>query len=59
ETLSDPDELKKLLARFAVLYDLENNVSVDPIVSVLAGNSGSVGISADTLLSLSQLRAGG
>jgi hypothetical protein len=56
--LSDPDELKKLLARFAVLYDLENNTAVDPIVSVLAG-SGSVGISADTLLTLSQLRAGG
>lgn len=59
EKLSDPEELKKLLARFAVLYDLENNVGVDPIVSVLAGSGGTVGISADTLMTLSQLRAGG
>lgn len=59
EKLSDPAELKKLLARFAVLYDLENNTAVDPIVSVLAGSGGSVGISADTLLTLSQLRTGG
>lgn len=59
EKLSDPAELKKLLARFAVLYDLENNTAVDPIVSVLAGSSGSVGISADTLFTLSQLRTGG
>ncbi|WP_046118462.1 DUF1217 domain-containing protein [Ensifer aridi] len=59
EKLSDPDELKKLLARFTVLYDLENNMGVDPIVSVLAGGGGSIGISADTLMQLSQLRIGG
>ncbi|ODR88968.1 DUF1217 domain-containing protein [Sinorhizobium alkalisoli] len=58
EILSDPVELKKLLARFAVLYDLENNTAVDPVVSILS-SSGTVGISADTLLTLSQLRVGG
>jgi hypothetical protein len=59
EKLTVPDELKKLLARFTVLYDLENNMSVDPIVSVLAGGGGSISISADTLMQLSQLRTGG
>ncbi|ASY61930.1 Flagellar basal-body rod protein FlgF [Sinorhizobium sojae CCBAU 05684] len=59
ETLSDPAELKKLLARFAVLYDLENNTAVDPVVSILSSSGSSVGISADTLLTLSQLRVGG
>ncbi|OHV85558.1 DUF1217 domain-containing protein [Ensifer sp. LCM 4579] len=58
EKLSDPAELKKLLARFAVLYDLENDTTADPVVSLLAG-SGGIGISADTLLTLSQLRMGG
>ncbi|PDT52219.1 MULTISPECIES: DUF1217 domain-containing protein [Sinorhizobium] len=59
EKLSDPVELKKLLARFAVLYDLENNTEVDPAVSVLTSSGSSVGISADTLYTLSQLRMGG
>ncbi|AFL49175.1 hypothetical protein ABIE78_005057 [Sinorhizobium fredii] len=59
EKLSDPAELKKLLARFAVLYDLENNTEVDPAVIVLSSTGSSVGISADTLYTLSQLRMGG
>ncbi|PDT85526.1 DUF1217 domain-containing protein [Sinorhizobium sp. BJ1] len=59
EKLSDPAELKKLLARFAVLYDLENNTEVDPAVTVLSSTGSSVGISADTLYTLSQLRMGG
>ncbi|AIL98692.1 DUF1217 domain-containing protein [Sinorhizobium meliloti] len=59
EKLSDPAELKKLLARFTVLYDLENNMEVDPAVVVLSGSGSNIGISADTLFQLSQLRKGG
>ena len=59
EKLSDPAELKKLLARFAVLYDLENNTEIDPAVTVLSTSGSSIGISADMLFQLSQLRMGG
>ena len=56
---TDAGELKKLLARFTVLYDLENNMEVDPAVVVLSGSGSNIGISADTLFQLSQLRKGG
>jgi hypothetical protein len=42
-----------------VLYDLENNMEVDPAVVVLSGSGSNIGISADTLFQLSQLRKGG
>lgn len=56
--LHDPEKLEKLLARFTSLYDLENNTDVSPAALVLSGSGGG-GISADTLLSLTQLRIGG
>lgn len=56
--LADPDELEKLIRRFTIMYDLENDTSVSPAVAVLS-SSGSVGISADLMLSMSQLRSGG
>lgn len=58
EDLHDPEKLEKLLIRFTALYDVENNVDVSAAELILSGSSSS-GISADTLLSLSQLRAGG
>lgn len=58
EDLHDPEKLEKLLVRFTALYDVENNVDVSGAELILSG-SGRNGISADTLLSLTQLRTGG
>ena len=58
EDLHDPEKLDKLLARFTALYDVENNVDITGAELILSG-SGRNGISADTLLSLTQLRTGG
>ncbi len=58
EDLQDPEKLQKLLVRFTSLYDIENNVDVSAGELILSG-SGGTGISADTLLSLTQLRSGG
>ncbi|MCV9963070.1 DUF1217 domain-containing protein [Pararhizobium sp. BT-229] len=58
EDLHDPEKLEKLLIRFTALYDVENNVDVTGAELILSG-SGRNGISADTLLSLTQLRTGG
>lgn len=55
--LHDPDKLKKLLQRFSAMYDLANNTAStsSPAAQILSGSSSSVGISADTLLSIAQL----
>ncbi len=55
--LQDPDKVTKLLQRFSAMYDLQNSTtssSSSPALSILTGSS-SVGISADTLLSIAQL----
>jgi hypothetical protein len=54
EDFQDPDELKRLIARFTVMYDAQNGAA-DPVLSLFGG---STGISADTLLSVAMLRAG-
>ncbi|WP_137156583.1 DUF1217 domain-containing protein [Rhizobium sp. FKL33] len=54
EKLQDPDELQKFITRFAAMYDLQNDTTQDPTLSLFSSSSGS--ISADTLLSISQLR---
>ncbi len=51
----DPDKVKKLIARFTIMYDNQQNVA-DPIMTLFNG-SGSVGISGDTLLAVATLRA--
>lgn len=56
EDLQDPEKLSKMIAKFAVLYDLENFSETSGAVSIL---SGSGNISADTLLTMAQLRTGG
>ncbi len=55
--LQDPDKVNKLLQRFSAMYDMENNTtsSTSPALSILTASSSSVGISADTLLSIAQL----
>ncbi|WP_075290014.1 DUF1217 domain-containing protein [Pararhizobium arenae] len=58
EDLHDPEALEKILVRFTSLYDVENNTDISPAEIVLSGSGGN-GISADTLLSLTQLRSGG
>ncbi|MCA1440553.1 DUF1217 domain-containing protein [Ensifer sp. IC4062] len=58
EDLHDPEKLEKLLQRFTALYDVENNTDVSPAATILSGNGG-FGISADTLMQLTQLRMGG
>jgi hypothetical protein len=58
EDLHDPEKLDKLLVRFTALYDVENNIDVSAAELIMSG-SGRNGISADTLLSLTQLRTGG
>ncbi|WP_454287977.1 DUF1217 domain-containing protein [Rhizobium arsenicireducens] len=54
--LTDPEKLAKLVRRFTIMYDLENGVNSSPSLSILMGG-GSAGISADLLMSISQLRA--
>lgn len=54
EDFRDPDELKRLIARFTIMYDTENGAA-DPVLSLFGG---STSISADTLLSVAMLRAG-
>lgn len=53
DELQDPDELEKFIGRFTAMYDLTNNTSSDPTLSLF---SGSTTISADTLLSIAQLK---
>ncbi|MGV1835047.1 DUF1217 domain-containing protein [Rhizobium rhizogenes] len=55
--LQDPTKVNKLLQRFSAMYDLANNTtsSTSPALSILTSSSSSVGISADTLLSIAQL----
>jgi hypothetical protein len=54
EKLQDPDELQKFITRFAAMYDLQNDTTTDPTLSLFSSSSSS--ISADTLLSIAQLR---
>ncbi|MDE1993310.1 MAG: DUF1217 domain-containing protein [Rhizobiaceae bacterium] len=56
--LQDPDKVNKLLQRFSAMYDIQNNTtqSTSPALQILSGSSsGSIGVSADTLLSIAQL----
>lgn len=57
DDLHDPTKLNHLLERFSVEYDLKNNTgsTTSSALSILQGSSSSVGISADTLLSIAQL----
>ncbi len=56
--LQDPEKVSKMIVKFSVLYDLENQSVSDPALSVLT-DSGTGGISADLMMSLAQLRTGG
>ncbi|MBL0370779.1 DUF1217 domain-containing protein [Rhizobium sp. KVB221] len=52
--LQDPDKLEKFVGRFTAMYDLANGTDSDPTLALFSNNSG--GISADTLLSIAQLK---
>ncbi len=54
--LQDPDKLEKFINRFTAFYDLSNDNGLSSVVS-LYGNT-STSISADTLLSIAQLKSG-
>lgn len=53
--LADPEKLDKFINRFTALYDLQNGSSGVSAASILSSSGGS--ISADTLLTLSQLKS--
>lgn len=53
EELQDPDKLERFISRFTAMYDLANNTGSDPTLSLFSGSST---ISADTLLSIAQLK---
>lgn len=55
EDFQDPEKVKKLVARFTIMYDNAQNTT-DPIMMLFNG-SGSAGISGDTLLAVATLRA--
>jgi hypothetical protein len=55
QDFQDPDKVKKLIARFTIMYDSQQNTT-DPIMMLFNG-SGSAGISGDTLLAVATLRA--
>ncbi|QRM54528.1 DUF1217 domain-containing protein [Sinorhizobium sp. BG8] len=57
EDLQDPEKVQKLIVRFCVLYDSENMTDQSGALTLLSGTSGN--ISADTLLSMAQLKTGG
>jgi hypothetical protein len=54
EELQDPDALEKFITRFTAMYDLANQTDTSPIMQLFSGSSAS--ISADTLLSIAQLK---
>lgn len=56
--LQDPEKVSKMIVKFSVLYDMDNQTTVNPALAVLS-NSGSAGIGADLMMSLAQLRTGG
>lgn len=57
DQLSDPDYVEKIIQRFTALYDTENGTTNSAALSILQG-SGTVSISADTLLAVAQLSSG-
>ena len=58
DDLHDDKKLNKLLQRFSVEYDLKNNNGGSSSALSILQPSKSVGVSADTLLSIAQLKSG-
>lgn len=55
DDLQNPDKLKQFISRFTAMYDVANDTTQDPVLSLFGGSS-SAGISADTLLAVAQLK---
>lgn len=54
--LKDPEKLDTFINRFTAMYDVQNSTAGTSSASLLSGSSS--GISADTLLSIAQLKLG-
>lgn len=55
--LKNPAKLEKMIQRFTIMYDSANSGSSSSALSILMGGSAG-GISADTLMALTQLKSG-
>ncbi|MFC4173644.1 DUF1217 domain-containing protein [Microvirga sp. GCM10011540] len=58
ESLKDPKGLERFLARFTTLWDVKNNVTSAPVMTLFTGISPSSGLDADLLLSLQNIKRG-
>ena len=54
QKLQDPGELERFINRFTAMYDLANDATSNPVLTLFGGSSTT--ISADTLLSIAQLK---
>ncbi len=59
EDLKDPEKLDRFLARFTSLWELENGQSLASSPSILLGQPLTLGLSANLLASLQNLKLGG
>ncbi|MDX5593651.1 DUF1217 domain-containing protein [Pseudovibrio sp. SPO723] len=57
EILKDPEELDKFLTKFTNLYDVQNNISIAPTLSLFQNNGS--GVNPDVLLKVNSLKFGG
>jgi hypothetical protein len=57
KTLQDPAAVDKLIKRFTVMYDVQNNTASSPILQLFAGGGSGVGV--DVGMSLLSLKYGG
>ncbi|MDH7798678.1 MULTISPECIES: DUF1217 domain-containing protein [unclassified Beijerinckia] len=56
--LQDPKKLDKFLQRFTSMYDLANSTGTSSIVPAFTGQTSQIGIGADLLMSLQNLKLG-
>ena len=59
EDLKDPEKLARFLSRFASLWELDNPISAPASPAVLFSQPLELGIGADLLASLQNLKLGG
>lgn len=58
DSLKEPKELERFLKRFTTLWDVKNNASTAPILTLFTGASSSSGLNADLLFSLQSVKSG-
>jgi len=57
-SLKEPKEVDRFLKRFTSLWDVKNNASSSPILTLFTGASSSSGLNADLLFSLQNVKRG-